>query len=65
MMNKTVFGGTAYLTIVKIYQRGPVNYLMGGFRCLHREDTEISLCVRLVARIAFCKLAKKNVTCHV
>ena len=32
MVNKTVWGGTAYLTIVEIYQTGPVNYLMGGFR---------------------------------
>ena len=30
---KPFWGGTAYLTIVEIYQTWPVNYLMGGFRC--------------------------------
>ena len=37
MMNLTVLGGTAYLTVVELYQTGPVNYLMGVFRC----DTDI------------------------
>ena len=32
MVNLTVLGGTAYLTIVELYQTGPVNYLMGGIR---------------------------------
>ena len=30
MLDKIVFGGLADLTIVKIYQEGPVNYLTEG-----------------------------------
>ena len=33
MVNKSFRGGTAYLTIVEVYQTAPVHYLMGRFRC--------------------------------
>ena len=33
---KPLWGGTAYLTIVEIYQTGLVNFLMGEFRCDYR-----------------------------
>ena len=33
MSIKPFWGGTAYLIIVEIYQAGPVNYSMGGFKC--------------------------------
>ena len=40
MVNKLFWGGTAYLTNVEIYQRGTVNYLMGGFRCVMSSKTQ-------------------------
>ena len=33
-MNKPFWSGTVHLTIVETYPAGPVNYSMGGFRCV-------------------------------
>ena len=33
-----VWDGTDYLTIVEIYQTGPVNYVIVGFRCTSSVD---------------------------
>ena len=39
-LNRFEVGQPAYLTIIEIYQTGSVNYLMGGFRCGHRDYTD-------------------------
>ena len=45
---KPFLGGTAYLNIVELYQKGPVNYLMGGFRC----DLTIDLKMDRMSRVS-------------